>query len=114
MRYGVVILCCVTGACNHPFSLAEPTVWFVSASLSDTVVSAGSQFVASARVGYTHCRAATINVLYGGAMVSQEGERFEAAFTAVNGDTLVYFGAFCGLVGSTNAPILTLHVASAR
>ncbi len=113
MRYTALLLLAASGACDiKPFANALPAhIAFISASVSDTTVSAGGQFVTTARVRYDNCNYPVIDVTYAGRRVEQTGrDALQAPFTAVLGDTAVYFLAYCGFSGGAMI-VIYIHVA---
>lgn len=113
MRYAVVLLVALSGACKfdlptgfNPFKFSGPQL--TTATVSPTVVRAGSRFVASASAVFSNCSSPEgILTGYADQSVAQDGTTFSWSFTAVLGQEVVTFYPHCG---TTGGPTLQVRI----
>jgi hypothetical protein len=97
VRYAVLVLAMVTGACNSPFKISlGPFAELTNVKVSPPVVRVGDQFVASATVVlHDGCTAANDWEFYGSEAGNQFGTSVSQSFTAAPDQTVVTFTTTC-------------------
>lgn len=110
---GLAMVACnlPTGPSSVALSNQRPQVTLTSVGVSPRVVRAGSEFTASASATFYGCGGPLYSVGYANHMYPGAGgaPTFTLTLTAVMGDTVVTFQAYCGYA-STGVESLTIQV----